>query len=111
MPFLALTPSPSPLFRTEPIAPTRRKSSVMKAVYLLPCTCGQKVRVDAGQAGAKVPCACGQQLTVPTFRALRELEQEVPVAAVPVRGAATNDWDAVRGLLFSVGLLAFLVSA
>ena len=83
----------------------------MKAVYLLPCTCGQKVRVDAGQAGAKVPCTCGQQLTVPTFRALRELEQEVPVASAPVRGGATNDWDAIRGILFSVGLLVLLVSA
>ena len=80
----------------------------MKAVYLLPCSCGQKVPVDAGQAGAKIACACGQQLSVPTFRALRELEQEVPVAAAAVEGG--GGWSAIRGMMFSLGLLVSLVA-
>ncbi len=83
----------------------------MKAVYLLPCSCGKKVPVDAGQAGAKVTCDCGQQLAVPTFRALKELEQEKPVAAVAVAGGESSDWNAVRGVMFSFGMLISLIAA
>ena len=81
----------------------------MKAVYLLPCSCGKKVPVDAGQAGAQVSCECGQQLKVPTFRALKDLEQETSVAAVAV-GGAKSDWNAVRGIMFSFGLLISLIA-
>ena len=85
----------------------------MKAVYLLPCSCGKKVPVDAGQAGAKVTCECGQQVAVPTFRALRNLEQEKPAAAAT--GGATagkpSEWNPVRGIMFSFGLLLSLIAA
>lgn len=83
----------------------------MKAVYLLPCSCGKKVPVDAGQAGAKVTCECGQQLAVPTFRALRDLEQEKPVAAVAVGTAESSEWNPVRGIMFSLGMLLSLIAA
>ncbi len=100
--------SPDPV-SPEPPAPRRRKAPDMKAVYLLPCSCGQKVPVDAGQAGAKIACSCGQQLNVPTFRALRELEQIVPVAAAAVESG--GGWNAIRGMMFSFGLLVSLVAA
>jgi hypothetical protein len=82
----------------------------MKAVYLLPCSCGKKIPVDAGQAGAKVMCDCGQQLAVPTYRALKDLEQEKPVAA-GAAAAETSDWNAIRGVMFSFGLLVSLIAA
>jgi hypothetical protein len=85
----------------------------MKAVYLLPCSCGKKVPVDAGQAGAKVTCECGQQLAVPTFRALRNLEQEKPVEAAAAGATAGkgSEWNPVRGIMFSFGLLLSLIAA
>lgn len=82
----------------------------MKAVYLLPCSCGKKVRVDAGQAGAKVDCECGQQLAVPTFRALRALEVDAAPATAAARGSQPAGWNAVRGILFSFGLLITVVA-
>ena len=85
----------------------------MKAVYLLPCSCGKKVPVDAGQAGAKVTCDCGQQLAVPTFRALKDLEQERPVAAVAAGaiGGGTSEWNPARGVMFSFGMLISMIAA
>src|ERR1041385_6477136 len=85
----------------------------MKAVYLLPCSCGKKVPVDAGQAGAQVKCDCGQQLAVPTFRALRNLEQEKPATEAAAGAAAgeTSEWNPVRGVMFSFGLLLSLIAA
>jgi hypothetical protein len=82
----------------------------MKAVYLLPCSCGKKVRVDAGQAGAKVDCECGQQLAVPTFRGLRELEVDSAPAAADARSSQPEGWNAVRGILFSFGLLITVIA-
>lgn len=82
----------------------------MNVVYLLPCSCGKKVRVDAGQAGAKVNCECGQQLAVPTFRGLRNLEVEpAPVSNVVPTGQPAG-WSTLRGILFSLGLLVAVVA-
>ena len=50
----------------------------MSEQFLLPCSCGQKVRVGNAQAGAGVRCVCGKSLTVPTLRGLRELESAPP---------------------------------
>ena len=82
----------------------------MNAVYLLPCACGKKVRVDAGQAGAKIDCECGQQLAVPTFRGLRSLETESVAGPVVVPGGQPAGWNALRGILFSLGLLIVVVA-
>ncbi|MFN0019037.1 MAG: hypothetical protein ACKVP0_12305 [Pirellulaceae bacterium] len=81
----------------------------MKAVYLLPCSCGKKVRVDAGQAGAKVDCECGQQLAVPTFRGLRNLEVDGTATALAKEGQKAP-WNVQRGVLFSFGLLVTVVA-
>ncbi|MCE9526046.1 MAG: hypothetical protein K8R36_08330, partial [Planctomycetales bacterium] len=81
----------------------------MKAVYLLPCSCGKKVRVDAGQAGARVDCECGQQLAVPTFRALRNLELDATAPDLD-KGSLRPAWNAQRGVLFSFGLLVTVVA-
>ena len=83
----------------------------MKAVYLLPCSCGKKVRIDAGQAGARVSCDCGKTLAAPTFRGLKELEQEMPTPAFAASVAETSDWNAMRGMMFSFGLLVSLIAA
>ena len=82
----------------------------MKTVYLLPCSCGNKVRVDAGQAGAKVPCTCGKQLTVPTFRGLRELEVDSSAVEASAAAAEPQSWSAARGALFSAGLLISVIA-
>src|SRR5688572_16997649 len=83
----------------------------MSDQYLLPCSCGQTVRVGRAQAGQGVACACGKQLTVPTLRGLRELEPAAPEGSAPGQAA----WGPVRGAVFSSGLvialLAFLFSA
>lgn len=97
---------PDPV-KPEPQTPSPRNAPVMKAEYLLPCSCGNKVPVDAGQAGAKVACSCGQQLTVPTFRALRDLERVTPAAAV----AESSPWSTTRGILFSFGTLVSVIAA
>ena len=50
-------------------------ATVTRTKYLLPCTCGRQVKVDASQAGLTVACRCGAQLEVPTLRGLKQLEQ------------------------------------
>jgi hypothetical protein len=43
--------------------------------FLLPCACGQRMKVSTAQAGQSIRCACGAQLEVPTLRGLRALPQ------------------------------------
>jgi len=69
--------------------------------YLLPCSCGQKLRVTAAQAGAQVACVCGSNLSVPTLRGLRQLEIAPPESTAKSAG----HWSAVHGALFASGLL------
>jgi len=73
----------------------------MSTHYLLPCSCGQKTRITAAQAGAEVACVCGKSLSVPTLRGLRELE----VAPPEVSGRTRPGWSPVHGALFATGLL------
>jgi hypothetical protein len=72
----------------------------MTAHYLLPCSCGQKVRVAVAQAGGEVGCACGKRLPVPTLRGIRQLEaaSDVPTKSAPV-------WTRFHGAVFSSGLV------
>ncbi len=68
--------------------------------YLLPCSCGQKTRIAAAQAGAQVQCACGKSLSVPTLRGIRELE-----IAPPETGAkSVGRWSPIHGAFFASGL-------
>ena len=69
--------------------------------YLLPCTCGQKVRVANAQAGGQVQCVCGQRLSVPTLRGLRSLEPAPPEANVK----AAAGWSRLHGAVFAAALL------
>ncbi|MCI0358974.1 MAG: hypothetical protein L0211_10890 [Planctomycetaceae bacterium] len=79
----------------------------MSAQYLLPCACGQKVRVEPAQAGGQVACACGAKLYVPTLRGLRQLEAAPPDKSVRSAG---RQWGPVRGAMFSIGLLVTVIS-
>ncbi len=55
--------------------------------YLLPCSCGRKLRIHTSQAGERIPCGCGADLEVPTMREIALLEQDrsEPVAPPPPR--------------------------
>jgi hypothetical protein len=79
------------------------------AQYLLPCSCGQKVRVETAQAGGQVACGCGQALAVPTLRGLRALEEAAPDKAA-IERAAGRQWSPLQGAMFSIGLLVAVVS-
>jgi len=68
--------------------------------YLLPCSCGQKVRIAPSQAGGQALCACGKSLSIPTLRGIRALE---PAPEALARPAAT--WSVLHGLFFSGGML------
>jgi hypothetical protein len=72
----------------------------MTAHYLLPCSCGQKVRIAVAQAGGEVGCVCGKRLPVPTLRGIRQLEvaSDVPTKAAPV-------WTRFHGAIFAGGLV------
>jgi hypothetical protein len=83
----------------------------MSQTYLLPCSCGQNIRVGTAQAGGKVTCVCGQSLSVPTLRGLRQLVEAPPES----RKRAAAPWGPVQRTLFAVGLLTagvgiFLIS-
>lgn len=86
----------------------------MTTTYLLPCVCGQKLRVTATQAGQAVQCPCGASLTVPSLRALADLELAPSPAANGKRRKLA--WSSRQGWILlgaiitavAVGLLAFL---
>lgn len=79
----------------------------MTTTYLLPCACGQKIPVDAGQSGLIVKCACGAELTVPTMRGLAALERATP--APSGKPAGSREWGTAQGLIF-LGLVLALAS-
>ena len=88
----------------------------MTAYYLLPCSCGKKIEVDAGQSGLNVRCSCGAELTVPAMRGLSQLERaSEPPAGRPVEAPAST-WGARQaqlflGVLIMLGAAAFAVFA
>ncbi|HVX63091.1 MAG TPA: hypothetical protein VHC19_20890 [Pirellulales bacterium] len=76
-------------------------------LYYLPCSCGKKIEVDAGQSGLNVHCQCGADLTVPTMRGLKQLEPvEAPSEAVAAETQQAN-WGARQGVVF-LGLVVLL---
>lgn len=75
--------------------------STAPQLYLVPCTCGKRVRVRARQAGEQVTCECGATVSVPTIRGLKQLESIADDAA----GPATQR-SSLQGPLFSLGLLS-----
>jgi hypothetical protein len=79
----------------------------MAELYLLPCECGQKVRVGRAQAGQSVACTCGKSLSVPTLRGLGVLEA-APAEVKPE--AAGRTWSPWQGAAFSGGLAVAAVA-
>jgi hypothetical protein len=80
----------------------------MAELYLLPCTCGQTVRVGKAQAGQAVDCACGKRHSVPTLRGLRELAlAPVEAATTPARNPAWSPW---HGAAFSGGIVTAVIA-
>jgi hypothetical protein len=77
----------------------------MTQQFLLPCSCGQKIRVGIAQAGEQVACVCGNRLAVPTMRGIRQLE--AAPAEKPAKSAPR--WSRVHGAIFATGLLAAAV--
>ncbi|MEN1681785.1 MAG: hypothetical protein AAGJ46_19560 [Planctomycetota bacterium] len=68
--------------------------------YLLPCQCGQSIRVEPRQAGEKVTCSgCSDVLEVPSLRQIRELPP-APDESAPRR----SSWSARQGVL-TAGML------
>ena len=81
----------------------------MRAKYLLPCTCGREIPVEATQAGQQVRCQCGLGLEVPTLLNLTRLKPaEPPTAAAPPRARST--WG-LRQRVMLVGLWIMAVGA
>jgi hypothetical protein len=74
-------------------------------LYLVLCTCGEKLRVRGGQAGEKLTCKCGATVAVPTVRNLRQLET-VDDETAPRPPLA---WTTLQGPLFSLGAVALFV--
>lgn len=77
----------------------------MTAEYLLPCECGQTIRVVASHAGQSISCECGNVFYAPTLRQLTQLEQVV--------NSETNLGNIPRSLvkrntLVASGLLALI---
>ncbi|WP_254507188.1 hypothetical protein [Anatilimnocola floriformis] len=75
-------------------------------LYLVPCHCGQQVRVRPSQAGEQLTCQCGATVSVPTIRGLKQLktvddEQVQTAPAAPM-------W---QGPAFAIGLLALFAGA
>lgn len=67
--------------------------------YLLPCPCGQKLPVDASQAGLHIRCTCGTELHVPTLRGLTALER-ASAGGARVTGARTGTWGPKQAVAF-----------
>ncbi len=84
----------------------------MKTEYLLPCECGQNIRVGLAQAGQVVHCSCGRAVETPTLLALRAL---MPAATEDAPPTSSHAWGARQRLILigsvvivlSVGLLAY----
>ena len=73
--------------------------------YLLPCDrCGEKTAIDASRAGGQIVCQCGATLEVPSFRAVRELQQfDEP------QTTRQRSWNPLRGTLFALGLVLIVL--
>ena len=76
----------------------------MAISHLLPCACGEKIKVDAAQAGLSVTCVCGRQLDVPTRRGLADLEiaPDDPLKNAPRRAWGPRHGVALLGMAIAV---------
>ncbi|MFM7843509.1 MAG: hypothetical protein ACKPEY_04670 [Planctomycetota bacterium] len=78
--------------------------------YLLPCECGQKIPVSAGQAGQAIACACQRSVSVPQLRELRQLPVATDSQTSNVAPtAAAERWNQLHTLWF-ISVIAMVVS-
>lgn len=70
--------------------------------FLLPCECGQAIPIEVSQAGQEVTCSCGRSMSVPSMRAIRQLEPAKTNTSAPAEKAA---WNPVKGFIFGFGAL------
>jgi len=80
----------------------------MTTRYLLPCACGRKTEVDAGEAGIEIQCQCGARLQVPPMRGLAALERSEAAASSP-SADATGEWGTRQSLVFLGVALALVL--
>jgi hypothetical protein len=78
----------------------------VKAEYLLPCECGQKIRVGLAQAGQVVHCSCGRAVEAPTLLAMRALE---PAVTEVVPSTSSHAWGA-RQRMILIGSVVIVLS-
>lgn len=83
----------------------------MSAKYLVPCQCGEKIAIDAAQAGQTLTCFCGAKVVAPTMRGLGALErlEETKKPAKP-GSEPQRKWSRAQGGLFSGGVIVALLS-
>jgi hypothetical protein len=84
--------------------------------YLLPCSCGREIPIEAGQAGQVVRCQCGAELETPTLLRMSALKRVTDLA--PATAPRKSRWGirqqlALLGMIIAVpclllALLAFL---
>ena len=78
--------------------------------FEVPCECGRRRRVTAGDAGATLRCECGRAIQVPGLRELQAfapVPTDVPTQPVPARSAQLTGVDlAVCLFLPVVGFIA-----
>lgn len=77
----------------------------MAVQYLLPCSCGRQIPVEASQSGLTLACECGQQLDVPARRELEKLPRTTTQPRTP-SGAPRSGWGLHKGLMLLGTLLA-----
>jgi len=69
----------------------------VSAKYLLPCpSCGEKIRVEVGQAGQEIECQCGAGLDIPTMAGIRALQRVEPS---PQDQRPSFRWEVRHGVL------------
>jgi hypothetical protein len=73
----------------------------MATRYLLTCSCGRELPIDAGQAGEVVRCSCGNSVFIPKLGELRLL----PRVETP---SQKSSWSARQGLLTLLALIAIV---
>ncbi len=78
----------------------------MHYFYLLPCTCGESVRVLPRNAGETRTCVCGRELTVPNLRQLKKLE----TVSESESESASRPWSIFRAILFVSGIPVFVIA-
>jgi hypothetical protein len=80
--------------------------------YLVPCECGLRIPVSAGQAGQAVLCACQRSVSVPKLRELRQLPEATDSqssSVAPPAPAAAGRWSPLQTIWF-ICLIAAVLS-